>query len=201
MSFFGSDRGLALPPVIKNIIIINAVIFLLQWLPLGLADFMQQNLALYSIKSELFKPHQLITHMFMHANFTHIFFNMFAVFMFGRILEQIWGSKKMLIFYTVTGLGAAAIHLTVNYFQMNHMIELASSFYNSPDYLSFSSFVKKYAHGRESAELVNFMQEWFYKPDDLSFVPQAKEVVRFLVTDNINIPTVGASGANTPLTI
>ncbi len=195
MSFFGSDRGLALPPVIKNIIIINVVVFLLQLLPLGLAELMEHHLALYNIQSELFKPHQLITHMFMHANFTHIFFNMFAVFMFGRILEQLWGSKKMLIFYTVTGLGAAVIHLTVNYFQMNHMIELAGSFANSPDYLSFSTFVKKYAHGRESAELVNFMQEWFYKPDDLSYLPVAKKVVSDLVTLNLDIPTVGASGA------
>jgi membrane associated rhomboid family serine protease len=195
MSFFGSDRGLALPPVIKNIIIINVVVFLLQLLPLGLAGLMEQHLALYNIQSELFKPHQLITHMFMHANFTHILFNMFAVFMFGRILEQLWGSKKMLIFYTITGLGAAIIHLTVNYFQMSHMIELAGSFSNSPDYLSFSSFVKKYAHGRESAELVGFMQEWFYKPDDLSYVPVAKKVVADLIQLNLDIPTVGASGA------
>ena len=70
--------------------------------------------------------------MFMHANWAHIFFNMFGVFMFGRVLEQLWGSKKMLIFYTVTGLGAALIHLTVNYFQMNHMMEIANAFYNSP---------------------------------------------------------------------
>lgn len=195
MSFFGSDRGLALPPVIKNIIIINVVVFLLQLLPLGLAGLMEHHLALYNFQSELFKPHQLITHMFMHANFTHIFFNMFAVFMFGRILEQIWGSKKMLFFYTVTGLGAAVIHLTVNYFQMSHMIELAGSFANSPDYLTFTTFVEKYAHGRESAELVNFMQEWFYKPDDLSYVPVAKKVVADLVNLNLDIPTVGASGA------
>jgi membrane associated rhomboid family serine protease len=195
MSFFGTSRGISLPPVVKNIIIINVIIFLAYWLPIGLSGFMEQHLALYSLKSSLFRPHQLITHMFMHANWGHIFFNMFGVYMFGRILEQLWGSRKMLIFYTVTGLGAATIHLTVNYFQMNHMIELANSFYSSPSYTTFNTIVNKYIHGRSSTELTNFMQEWFYKPDDPSFVPQAKEILQYLVSANLNIPTVGASGA------
>jgi membrane associated rhomboid family serine protease len=115
--------------------------------------------------------------------------------MFGRILEQMWGSKKMLIFYTVTGLGAAALHLTVNYFQMNHLVSLASSFYNSPDYNSFNTIIDKYLPGRPSDYVVNFMQEWFYKPDDPSFIPQAKEIVSSIISLNLNTPMVGASGA------
>jgi membrane associated rhomboid family serine protease len=120
---------------------------------------------------------------------------MFGVFMFGRVLEQIWGSKKMMIFYTVTGLGAAVIHLTVNYFQMNHLIGLANAFYASPDYSTFNTIVNKYSLGSMSSEVTNFMQEWFYKPDDLSFVPQAKEIIRYMVTSNLQVPTIGASGA------
>ncbi len=195
MSFFGSGRQMAMPPVVKNIIIINVIVFLLQWLPLGLANLMKQHLALYNFGTELFKPHQLITHMFMHADWTHIFFNMFAVFMFGRILEQIWGGKKMLIFYTLTGLGAAVIHLAISYFQLNNMTEMASAFFNTPDYSTFNHFVDKYLPGRPVAHLTNFMQEWFYKPDDPSFIPQANEYVRAIVDLNLNMPTVGASGA------
>jgi len=194
MSFFGSDRS-AFPPVIKNIIIINVVLFLATLLPLNLENFMYRHLALFSLKSPLFEPHQVVTHMFMHANFAHIFFNMFGVFMFGRVLEQMWGSKKMLIFYTVTGLGAATIHLTVNYFQMGKMLELANSFYNSPDYATFSTIVDKYSIGSVSSAANNFMQEWFYRPDDVSFIPQAKEFIKEIVIINQQIPTVGASGA------
>jgi membrane associated rhomboid family serine protease len=197
MSFFGSGRSINLPPVVKNIIIINVILFVAKLLSYDLmgSDFMLRHFALFSLKSELFEPQQVITHIFMHANFAHIFFNMFGVFMFGRILEQLWGSKKMLIFYTVTGLGAAAIHLTVNYIQMNHMIELANSFFNAPEYNTFNVFINKYIHGRASTELTDFMQQWFYKPDDPSFIPQGKEIVQYLVNSNLNIPTVGASGA------
>jgi membrane associated rhomboid family serine protease len=195
MSFFGSSRGLALPPVVKNIIIINVILFAITWLPLGLENFMLRHLALFSVKSPLFEPHQIITHMFMHANFGHIFFNMFGVFMFGRILEQLWGSKKMLLFYTITGIGAAIIHLTVNYFQMDRMMDLANAFYNTPDYTTFSAIVEKYSLGGMSSQAANFMQEWFYKPDDLSFVPQAKQIVKGIVTMNMQVPTIGASGA------
>ena len=109
----------------------------------------------------------------------HIFFNMFGVFMFGRILEQLWGSKKMLIFYTVTGLGAAFIHLTVNYFQMNHMLDLANAVSCSSQIIPLSMpIVNKYSHRTdEFDQIINFMQQWFYKPDDLSFIPQATEVM------------------------
>ena len=147
---------------------------------------MSRHLALYSLKSPLFEPHQLITHMFMHANFSHIFFNMFGVFMFGRILEQLWGSKKMLIFYTVTGLGAAVIHLTVNYFQMNHMIELANSFYNSPDYNTFNTIVNKYTHGR--ASLLNSSiscRNGFINPMIRHLFPRLKKLFKTLFHMNL----------------
>lgn len=194
MSFFGSDRS-AFPPVIKNIIIINVILFLVTILSPGIRLLMFQHLALFPLKSEFFRPHQLVTHMFMHANFAHIFFNLFAVFMFGRVLEQMWGSKKMLVFYTVTGLGAAAIHLTVNYFQMSRLLELANSFFAAPDFATFSTIVEKYSIGSIGSTANNLLQEWFYKPDDTSFIPQAKQIVTEIVDINKQIPTVGASGA------
>lgn len=111
-----------LPPVIKNLLIINFLMFLGSG---AVGDFigvdLKRMLALYFPASPSFMPHQLITHMFMHGDFGHIFFNMFALWMFGVALENMWGSKKFLIYYMITGLGASAIHLGVNaieYFQI-----------------------------------------------------------------------------------
>lgn len=198
MSFFGSGRGIILPPVVKNIIIINIILFAASQLAIYVlnTDFLLRHLALFSLKSPLFEPHQVVTHIFMHANLAHIFFNMFGVFMFGRILEQLWGSKKMMIFYTVTGLGAAFIHLTVNYFQMNHLINLAHQFNNNPGYTIFHEIVTKYgSRSNHYDQIMNFMQQWFYKPDDLSFINNGKAFITEIVYGNLNIPTVGASGA------
>jgi membrane associated rhomboid family serine protease len=68
---------------------------------------------LHHWSSELFKPHQLVTYMFLHGGLMHLFFNMFALYMFGRVLEQVWGAKRFLIFYMVTGIGAGLIQLVV----------------------------------------------------------------------------------------
>ena len=70
-------------------------------------------------------PHQLITHFFMHGNFTHLLFNMFALWMFGKILENVWGGKRFLTYYMITGIGAAFVHLAVSQYQI---IELANGF-------------------------------------------------------------------------
>jgi membrane associated rhomboid family serine protease len=198
MSFFGSGSGLAMPPVVKNIIIVNAILFAGTWLTTDVfnSDFMWRHLALFSVKSPLFEPHQVITHIFMHANFAHIFFNMFGVFMFGRILEQLWGSKKMLIFYTVTGLGAAFIHLTVNYIQMSSMLNLANDFSSAPSYTLFHEIVTRFGSRTGNYDqIMSFMQQWFYKPDDLSFIETGRSYVAEILYGNLNIPTVGASGA------
>lgn len=195
MSFFGSDRGMGIPPVTKNIIIINVLIFAAYALPIGFEDFMTNHMALHSLKSPLFEPHQIITHIFMHANIGHIFFNMFAVFMFGRVVEQILGSKKMLIFYTVTGLGAAALHLTVNYFQMQHLESLTSAFYAAPDHNTFSAIIHKYLPGRAADSLKEFIDQWMYNPDNPEYINQAKSYVSEIAGFTINAPMVGASGA------
>ncbi len=96
-----------LPPAVKNLLIINIIVFLGTEL---IGDPMYQWFALFPIGSPLFRWWQFITHMFMHGNFAHIFFNMWSLFVFGPLLERLWGSKKFLIFYFVCGLGAALCH-------------------------------------------------------------------------------------------
>jgi membrane associated rhomboid family serine protease len=107
-----------IPPVVKNLIMINVILFLATLVMQGTFGFdLSQYLALFHIKSEYFRPYQFVTHMFMHGSFMHIFFNMFALWMFGRVLESVWGPRRFFIYYMITGLGAAMVHMTVLYIQ------------------------------------------------------------------------------------
>jgi membrane associated rhomboid family serine protease len=121
----GYGRGiLDLPPVVKNIIMINVLMILANFAASSVFGVdLNGILGLYFPASEQFKPVQIITHMFMHGGFMHIFFNMYALFIFGPILESVWGPKRFLIFYLVCGLGAALTHETVIFFQYSHLIQ------------------------------------------------------------------------------
>lgn len=118
MSNFRYTRPDRFPPIIKNLIIINLLVWVAQLIydrQWGLTA----KIALWPIDTPMFKPYQVATHMFAHASydvngnivFFHILFNMFALFMFGRILENVWGAKRFLFFYLACGVGAAATHL------------------------------------------------------------------------------------------
>ena len=101
-------------PVVLNLIIINALVYVAQMVldkTMGLTNM----IALYPYDSGLFKPYQLVTHMFAHdpTNFFHILFNMYALWMFGSVLERVWGPKRFLIFYLACGLGAAVAQMFV----------------------------------------------------------------------------------------
>jgi membrane associated rhomboid family serine protease len=124
----GYGRGLfGMPPVVKNLIFIN-IIMLLAYYAVGSVFDINLNkiLGLYFPKSELFKPIQIVTHMFMHGGVWHLFFNMFALYMFGQVLEQVWGPKRFLIYYFVCGLGAALIHESVVAIQYVHLVKALS---------------------------------------------------------------------------
>jgi len=84
--------------------------------------YLNTKLGIYFPKSEQFMPIQILTHMFMHGGLWHIFFNMYALFIFGPILEHVWGPKRFLIFYMVCGLGAALTHESVIFLQYNHLV-------------------------------------------------------------------------------
>ena len=107
-----------LPEVVKNLLIINGLFFLATITLDGMGFDMYHLFGLHQFQSDDFMPHQLVTHIFMHGNFTHLFFNMFALWMFGKVLENVWGGKRFLIYYMITGLGAAAIHLGVSQYEI-----------------------------------------------------------------------------------
>ena len=83
---------------------------------------MYEKFSLFYFESPLFKPYQLVTHMFMHGGFMHLFFNMYALIIFGVALEQVWGSKKFFLYYMVTGLGAALLHSLVLYIDASSLM-------------------------------------------------------------------------------
>ena len=105
-----------MPPVVKNLLLINIIMYVISVIT---GNFMYENFALFYFKSPFFKPFQLVTHMFMHGDFAHIFFNMYALFIFGSVLERVWGSQKFLFYYFVTGIGAALLHMGVMALQLN----------------------------------------------------------------------------------
>lgn len=104
-----------LPPITKNLLIINVLVFFATYVLQGYGIDFNDYLGLHFFMASHFNLAQLFTYMFMHANFTHIFFNMFAVWMFGRILEQTWGPKRFLIYYLVCGVGAGITQEVVQY--------------------------------------------------------------------------------------
>ncbi|WP_179337962.1 rhomboid family intramembrane serine protease [Winogradskyella ludwigii] len=103
---------------VKHLLIINVVMFI-GTLTIGNGEAFYQWFALYFPQNPNFQPWQILTHMFMHGNFMHIAFNMFALWMFGTAVEQIFGWKKFVIFYLLSGFGAALIQLAFLYFQYN----------------------------------------------------------------------------------
>lgn len=114
-----------LPPIIKNLIIINVILFLATVVLEKIAGInLNYYLALFHPKSVYFEPWQFLTHLFMHGNFMHLFFNMFALWMFGNALENLMGPKRFLIFYFICGFGAAALHLAVFAYELQPVVDI-----------------------------------------------------------------------------
>lgn len=128
MSYYqydGGRRGFMsnVPTAVKNLIIINVLVMIMTSLN---ENFMYEKFALFYPTSPFFYWWQPLTHMFMHGGFWHLFFNMYTLFIFGSVLERVWGTKKFLIFYFVTGFGAALVHTGVEWIQMQYWMTQAA---------------------------------------------------------------------------
>lgn len=122
MTQFRPSRFEILPTIIKNLLIINGLVYLAQK-TIGVQYNFNQLFALHTWQSVFFKPWQFFTHMFMHGDGYHLFGNMFALWMFGSILENVWGPKRFLTFYLICGFGAALCHMLVLYYEMQPFVE------------------------------------------------------------------------------
>lgn len=126
-----------MPPitdVVKNLLIINVLFFIAGFI------FNTDMLALRYPGSDEFMPVQLATHFFMHANFMHLFFNMFALVMFGSALEALWGPQRFLFFYFFCAAGAVALHLGYNYWDFSQMSQQIAAFQQNPTYENFWAY-------------------------------------------------------------
>ena len=141
MSYYQPSRFQVLPPVVKNMLIINGLFFLATMtLESTFRIDLTKILGLHYFAASDFKPYQFVTYMFMHGGFTHILFNMFALWMFGNSIENVWGGKRFLIYYMVTGIGAGLVYTVWIYFQMRPDLELINAFINSRDISILSNF-------------------------------------------------------------
>jgi len=173
MTEFRPSRFEILPTVIKNLIIINVLVFIAQNVIPAEKFNIEDTFALHTWQSHLFKPWQFVTYLFLHGGIDHIFFNMFALWMFGSILENVWGPKRFLTFYIVSGLGAALCHMIVLYFQNNHMINDFNAIGNSVERLN--TFIDNYNVTGSKQLSLGFAEA--------------------LLNFNLDTPTLGASGA------
>ncbi|MCX7863146.1 MAG: rhomboid family intramembrane serine protease [Bacteroidales bacterium] len=195
MNYYSPGGFRLMPPVVKNLLIINGLLFLATTTLYSKFGFdLSRILGLHYFESENFRWYQFITHMFMHGNFMHIFSNMFALWMFGTAIENYWGSKRFLYYYFFTGFGAAALHLLISYLRFQDLYNAIAAYKNSPSPESFSYLISNY-FPEYRLELNNFLLTWSNFRFDPSFVQETFKFVDQQYIQQINIPTVGASGA------
>jgi membrane associated rhomboid family serine protease len=182
-------------PIVKNILIISIGIALIQWifkLPLN------EWLALRVIFSEEWAPWQFFTYMWLHdtRDIMHLFGNMFAVFMFGPMLEQVWGSKKFLTFYMICGVGAGVLYGVVDYVEKVPLKNSAESFMASPDPDKFRMFISDYPVSMTDQDRLYRLSDQYYDaPEERSIINDCKANVSQIFDLYANGKMVGASGA------
>ena len=188
---------LRITEVVKHLLIINVLVFFADQI-MGLNSF-----ALYYPTSPNFQPYQIVTHFFMHGGLAHLFFNMFALVMFGSALEQLWGPKRFLFFYIFCAIGGAVLHTFATYYEMNALENAVIAYQAAPSHEAYFSFFNNYE------ELKNVLNAYGNKQftevalglkDGLPNASQASIDFIQQVADGYNkakasIPVVGASGA------
>ena len=182
-------------PAVKILIIINVVMYFLsmfidQRLHIDTANL----LGLHLPQSHYWGIWQYITHMFMHGSISHLFFNMFALFMFGRILESVWGTRRFLIFYFVCGIGAGALNSLVGWIEIHRMLEQYAAFKTTPDPNLLADFVNSQI-GRPAAWVWETIDNWIDNPNSTAYAEAGKELFKRIIDLKVNVPMIGASGA------
>jgi membrane associated rhomboid family serine protease len=195
----------AIPPVVKNLLIINGLMLLAAYSfkeSIGV-DFWE-IFGLHYFESDKFSPYQIVTYMFMHGDLTHIFFNMFAVWMFGSAIENAWGSKRFLIYYLLTGFGAAILHYGIIYLEISPLLAQLDLIISSPSATAVADFASSQngsdilngINQEASSYFYNLKQSYIANPDSTeigskmsAFLSELSEYIK----DSPNV--VGASGS------
>ena len=214
MTEFRPSRFQILPPVVKNLIIINSLIALLQLVLIRWDFNIADYFGLHYWRSELYRPWQLVTHMFLHgsafdvnATIMHLFMNMFALWMFGSILENLWGAKRFITFYLICGLGAALLHLGVLHYEFSQLERAFVAYQQNPTLDQFHLFLERHIPRAlpNPTEINRILVEWNNDPGSLKLSNDSIDWInRYLhgftyrgehAKGIFDEATVGASGA------
>ena len=179
-----------LPTVVKNLLIINGLFFLAKIVLASKFD-LDAIFGLHYFAASDFHVWQIITYMFMHGDFGHLFFNMFALWMFGASVENAWGERRFLCYYLITGIGAAMIHYLIIYFQIHSSLALIDAFLAAPSVDTFSQLADV-DRINQAAIAQNLLYLQAHPSAVTEFVPQI-EVFRETFLNSFNI--IGASGS------
>ncbi|MEG1949964.1 MAG: rhomboid family intramembrane serine protease [Odoribacter sp.] len=182
-------------PAVKMLLILNVVMYFL-------AMFLDRNfhidtadmLGLHLPQSFFWNPWQYVTHMFMHGSISHLFFNMFALFMFGRILESVWGSRRFLIFYFVCGIGAGTLNSLIGWFEVHRLLEQYQAFKSAPSPELLSEFVKNQV-ANPASWVWEVIDSWINQPNSQEYIQAGEVLFQRIIDAKINVPMIGASGA------
>lgn len=145
-------NNIHIPPVVKNLLIINVLFFAAKYVLANANIDLGFLLGAFYFDSQFFRIWQLITYMFMHGNLMHIFFNMFALFMFGGVLEMRWGAKRFINFYLITGLGAVALQMGVQAYEVH---AITGSVFNNPVMIDLNTNMAQIGVPRLSESSIN----------------------------------------------
>lgn len=182
-------------PAVKVLIILNVLMYFFTYMiDQRTGTNLANTLGLHLPQSEYWAPYQYITHMFMHGSISHLFFNMFALFMFGRVLESVWGSNRFLVYYFVTGLGAAALNSLVGWWEYHKMYEQFLAFQNTPEPGLLAEFIREHI-SHPASGVWEVVDKWTNNPDSPQYIEAGKNLFNKVITWTVNIPTIGASGA------
>ncbi len=194
------QRFQILPPVVKNLLILNGLFFLATLLLARQEIYLTDILGLHYFEADKFKPYQFISYMFLHdpSSIWHIAMNMFALWMFGSVMENYWGSKRFLVFYLFCGIGAALSHYVIYYFEISPVLSRIDNYLSDPDPRQLTAFfgtidgIRMDVVKEAAARMIQVAND--------GHVAEARSMALELVnqfrTNFLNEPTViGASGA------
>lgn len=194
MADFRPSRFEILPIVIKNLLIINVLFFLAQKTFEASGINLEDYLGLHHVKSPLFQPWQLVTHLFLHGSIGHLASNMFAFWMFGTHLEALWGPKRFLTFYFLCGIGAGLIQLAFLWYDYHALL---NEFLLLKQHLTPSGvidFLGKYgvSNNPNNTSIIN---SYISEPDNSNNISGVVQVISETAYRIVNNATIGASGA------
>lgn len=186
-----------LPPVVKNLLIINGLFYLATVsFETAFGIDLVNLLGLHYFLSDLFRPYQFVSYMFLHGSISHVVMNMFALWMFGYLLENVWGSKRFLTYYIITGIGAAVVQTFVHWIDISSIQSAAQTYAANPTLDGFIGFVRHH-YPRYEAEgtIQSFINEWSLAKNSPGYASQSMDYINQLMKLQMDVPTVGASGA------